>query len=318
MSVKKKVLVEIVVPCYNEELSLPLFFSAYEKLVASSVGIDYNFAILIIDNGSKDRTLEVARNFMITNKSIRIIELSRNFGKEASLTAGLSHSIGELIIPIDADLQDPMEAIPLLLARWRQGDADVVLGKRVYLDGGTFRKFLSLSFGRVFSMMSETKLPIHVGEFRLMNRQVVDAFNKLPESERFVRGLFSWLGFKTVEVDFIRAPRISGKSKFSSLLLLRLAVNGLISFTLHPLRLASILGFAFSLLSIIGAIFLLFLYFTGRIFLQGYTSLAVGILILGSVQLLTIGILGEYVGKGLIESKRRPIFIVRKVYDQNG
>ena len=309
MSVKKKVLVEIVVPCYNEELSLPLFFSAYEKLVASAISNDYNFAILIIDNGSKDRTLEVARNFMITNKSIRIIELSRNFGKEASLTAGLSYSIGELIIPIDADLQDPMEAIPLLLARWRQGDADVVLGRRVYLDGGTFRKFLSLSFGRVFSMMSETKLPIHVGEFRLMNRQVVDAFNKLPESERFVRGLFSWLGFKTVEVDFIRAPRISGKSKFSSLSLLRLAVNGLISF---------ILGFVFSLLSIIGAIFLLFLYFTGRIFLQGYTSLAVGILILGSVQLLTIGILGEYVGKGLIESKRRPIFIVRKVYEHNG
>jgi len=277
--------------------------------------MNYEFSILVIDNGSQDKTLEVARDFMNNTESMRIIELSRNFGKEASLTAGLHHSIGELVVPIDADLQDPMEAVLLLLERWQRGDVDVVLGKRVYTStDNKARKFLSMSFGRVFSILSETKLPIHVGEFRLITRQVVDAFNSLSESQRFVRGLFSWLGFKTVEVDVSRTPRASRKSSFSLSSLVKLSLDALVSFSLQPLRLASVLGFIFSVFSIAGAVFLLILYFSGNILLPGYTSLAVGILVLGSVQLLTIGILGEYVGRSLIESKRRPVFIVRKIH----
>lgn len=309
--------VDIVLPCYNECESLPKFFSEY-ILLRNRMRKKYSIKLIIVDNGSTDETYKVAKLFALKNRNIRCISLSRNFGKEASLTAGLDASNSDACIPMDCDLQDPMEAVDLLLEAWTD-DVDVVLARReFYKNRFTWRRIFSKIYSFVFNSLSDTPMTNSVGEFRLMDRKVVEAFAKMPESERFVRGLFSWMGFKSVEISYPRANREVGRSKYNFNKLLGLGIHGLTSFSIKPLRIATFFGILGSVGTFAYAAILLYLAFSNEISIPGYASTLVSILLLGSIQLLTIGILGEYVGKTLLEAKRRPVYIIREIFEKNG
>jgi glycosyltransferase involved in cell wall biosynthesis len=309
--------IDFVVPCFNEEESLEKLFSSFTRV--ADVLKNYDCSLIIIDNGSSDRTLELSRDMVRRDSRIKCIELSRNFGKEASLSAGLLASRGDAVIPMDADLQDPIDFVIDMIEAWEMGDADIILAKRRTRKGdGHGREILSSFYFRIFRLFSDVDLPSGVGEFRLMDRRVVESFAQLSESQRFVRGLFAWLGFKTKTLEFDRPARQEGKSRFTYLRLLNLAIDGITSFSVVPLRLATLIGILGSISTFLYGLVLLILALFHKISVPGYASLLITVLLLGSIQLLTIGIVGEYVGKTLLESKRRPAFIVREVYCRDG
>ena len=314
---RELVTVDVVVPCFNEEESLPLFFAAYAQLAKSHP--EYTFSLIVIDNGSTDATLRIAREFIKTTKDGMCIELSKNFGKEASLTAGLEASSSELVIPIDADLQDPIELIPNLIERWEKTGADVVLARRKTRDEDTlFRRGASAFYISIFRKLSGVDLHPNVGEFRLMTRAVVEAFSTMPERERFVRGMLAWLGFKVDIVDYIRPARAGGKSSFNLFRLFELGIQGITAFSIKPLRLATIFGILTAAGSGVYAVFIFAEAINNRTPVPGYASLLITVLFLGGMQLLFLGVIGEYLGRVLLESKARPNYIIRKVYQSNG
>jgi glycosyltransferase involved in cell wall biosynthesis len=306
--------IDVVVPCFQEELSLPNFFNAYTNLVQSLPS--YRFNLIIVDNGSTDKTLEVVQEFLTKENNRGIcLELSRNFGKEASLTAGLAQSKSDLVIPIDADLQDPMEIVPQLIDAWENSGADVILGRRISRQDDSFsRRFLSRLFGHFFSKLSDVELVQNTGEFRLMTRNVVEAFNLMPEKQRFVRGMLAWLGFKIVIVDYIRPARKNGKSSFNLFRLFELGIQGITAFSIKPLRIATFLGLFISTSSALYALFIFGLAVRHQTLVPGFASLQITILFIGGVQMLFLGILGEYLGRVLLETKDRPLYIIRKVH----
>ena len=306
--------VEIVVPCFNEEENLPALFLGFLAFRSRHSG-DYDAKLLIVDNGSSDNTVKICKEFIDSHKSGKLICLSRNFGKESSLTAGLVESSGDLVVPIDADLQDPIEVISTMLACWSSKKVDVVLAKRKTRAGDSkSRRLVSKTYIKFFSKLADIEIPADVGEFRLMTRKVVDAFTELPESQRFVRGLFSWLGFSTATIEFDRQSRDNGKSRFSYGKLLNLGIDGIVSFSTKPLRISIGLGLTAAVFSFFLSIGVVFEMIFRKVPVQGYTSLAFLILFLGGIQLFSIGVLGEYVGKVLLESKRRPIYIISEKY----
>jgi glycosyltransferase involved in cell wall biosynthesis len=302
--------VDIVVPCFNEAENLPLLFEKYLEFRKSQES-RYIINLLIVDNGSSDDTTRVARDFIELQTQCKLVVLSRNFGKEASLSAGLNESRADLVVPIDADLQDPIEVIEKLLENWEQTKADVILAKRSStLASSKSRRFFSVLYSRIFSKLTDIQVDPGIGEFRLMTRKVVDAFTALPESQRFVRGLFAWMGFKTQTVEFERQTRKIGKSRFSYARLMNLAIDGIVSFSTKPLRLSVGIGLLTSFSAFVLSLVLLIEKIINNISVPGYTSMVVIILFLGGVQLFSIGVLGEYVGKILLETKRRPLYIV--------
>ncbi len=312
----EKRVVDVVVPCFNESLNLPIFLDEYLNLCSSFDEVAFN--LIIVDNGSTDETSTIAKNFVLGNVGSKCIILSRNFGKEASLSAGIEASSGDACIPIDADLQDPIKLIPEMVSVWQSG-ADVVLARRLSRKGEKVsRVIFSKAYLNIFNHLSETRIVPSVGEFRLMDRTVVNAFNSLPENQRFVRGLFAWLGFNEVIVDFERPARDQGSSKFSLGRLLNLGVDGVTSFTTLPLRFATIAGLIVASATSLLAVIILCLSILGRIDVPGYTSTIFVVLILGSIQLTFMGIMGEYIGKILLESKRRPLYIVKESLTNNG
>ena len=314
---KKPTTVDVVVPCFNEEDSLPLFFASYTQLAKTHR--QYAFNVIVIDNGSTDSTLKIAKEFISTTKAGICLELSKNFGKEASLTAGLEASTSELVIPIDADLQDPIELIPTLIERWEQTGADVVLARRKTRDEDTiFRRTVSALYISVFRKLSGVDLHPNVGEFRLMTRAVIEAFSTMPERQRFVRGMLAWLGFKVEIVDYIRPARAGGKSSFNLFRLFELGVQGITAFSIKPLRMATVFGLITALGSGIYAIFIFAEAINNRTPVPGYASLLITVLFLGGMQLLFLGIIGEYLGRVLLESKARPNYVIRKVYKSRG
>jgi glycosyltransferase involved in cell wall biosynthesis len=314
---KGQVKVEIVVPCFNEEESLPLFFAAYTQLVKSHP--KYAFNLIVIDNGSSDSTLQIAKEFILTTKYGICIELSKNFGKESSLTAGLEASTSDLIIPIDADLQDPIELIPKLIERWEQTGADVVLARRKTREEDTlFRRAASAFYISVFRKLSGVELHPNVGEFRLMTRAVVEAFSTMPERQRFVRGMLAWLGFKVEIVDYMRPARAGGKSSFNLFRLFELGIQGITAFSIKPLRIATVFGLLIATSSGIYSVYIFAEAINNRTPVPGYASLLLTVLFLGGIQLLFLGIIGEYLGRVLLESKARPNYVIRKVYKSNG
>ena len=314
---KRPTTVDVVVPCFNEEDSLPLFFASYAQLVKSHP--QYTFNIIVIDNGSSDSTLKIAKEFISKTKEGICLELSKNFGKEASLTAGLEASTSELVIPIDADLQDPIELIPILIERWEQTDADVVLARRKTRDEDTIsRRAISAVYISVFRKLSGVDLHPNVGEFRLMTREVIEAFVTMPERQRFVRGMLAWLGFKVEIVDYIRPARAGGKSSFNLFRLFELGVQGITAFSIKPLQMATVFGLITALGSGIYAIFIFAEAINNRTPVPGYASLLISVLFLGGMQLLFLGIIGEYLGRVLLESKARPNYVIRKAYKGSG
>ena len=310
-------LISLVVPVFNEALVLDHFLTSVNQVLSKILTSDpkLQFEWVFVNDGSSDATLERLLRAQKTDLRIKVVDLSRNFGKEAALSAGLLAAKGDAVVPIDVDLQDPPELLHQMIEQWRAG-FEVVLGRRINRDADSWAKRNSaLLFYRVFNFLSKPALPENVGDFRLMDRIVVDAINRLPESGRFMKGLFAWVGFKTAYVDYVRAQRMAGDSKFNAWKLWNFAIDGIASFSTQPLRVSTYLGLTVSMSSIAYALYISIRVMLYGVDVPGYASLIVAITFLGGLQLLSIGILGEYLGKTYLESKRRPIFLVRKIYD---
>lgn len=251
-----------------------------------------------------------------TDSRLHIIELSRNFGKEAALTAGIDAATGDAVIPIDADLQDPPEIIPELIKNWL-GGAEVVLARRVDRSSDSFLKRKTAAiFYQLHNRISSIKIPENVGDFRLMDRIAVDTLKKLPEHHRFMKGLFGWVGFKTVTIDYVRPPRKAGATKFSGWKLWNFAIEGITGFSTAPLKFWTYFGGFGALMTLIYAIFIIVRTLIRGIDIPGYASLLVAVLFFGSLQLISLGMLGEYIGRIYMETKNRPLYVIRKHYGE--
>jgi len=305
-------LISIVTPFYNEGEGVKLFYRSISKLIDSLS--DVRFEVVCVDDGSRDDTLVRLQEIAADDPRFRVIELSRNFGKEAALTAGIDAALGDAVIPMDADLQDPPELISKMIAEWRAG-ADVVLAKRSdrRVDSFLKRKTAEL-FYHLHNSLSSITIPENVGDFRLMNRSSVDALKRLPEQQRFMKGLFAWIGFRTKIVEYTRQERAAGDSKFSAWKLWNFAIEGITSFSTIPLRIWTYIGLAVASLTLLYAMFIIGRTLIRGVDVPGYASLLVAVLFLGGLQLISIGLLGEYIGRIYLESKQRPKYIVRKVY----
>lgn len=301
--------ISLVVPVFNEEDTIPIFYKAvreYEPLK------EYDVEILFVNDGSKDSTENIINALAISDALVKPLSFTRNFGKEPALFAGLDHATGDAVIPIDVDLQDPIEVIPLLIEKWKDG-ADMVLAKRTdrSTDGHLKRKSAEM-FYKFHNKISTPKIEENVGDFRLMSRETVENIKKLPERNLFMKGILSWVGGKTEVVEYSRAERCAGESKFNGWKLWNLALEGITSFSTFPLRIWTYIGLGVSVFA--------FLYATWMVVdkliwgnpVPGYPSLMTAILFLGGVQLIGIGVLGEYIGRIYIETKGRPKYILKK------
>ncbi len=308
--VENKVL-SIIVPVFNEEEVLCMFMERVSKVIKTIPTIQAEY--IFINDGSTDDTLEKLIELKKTYPQIMIIDFSRNFGKEAALTAGLQYANGDITIPIDVDLQDPPELIPEMIAKWNEG-FDVVLAHRSNRDSDTFlKRFSANCFYKLNNKISTPSIPDNVGDYRLMDRTVVDALNNLPESKRFMKGLFAWVGFKTTQVEYVRPERAAGESKFNGWKLWNFALEGLTSFGTAPLRVWTYVGALVAGISFIMTMKILIQVLFMGIDVPGYASLMVAVTFLGGLQLIGIGTLGEYLGRTYMESKNRPVFIVRSI-----
>jgi glycosyltransferase involved in cell wall biosynthesis len=297
-----------VVPAYNEAEVLPLF---HRRLSQTLRELDLDSEIIYVNDGSSDSTAEILYMLQKGDPRVAIIDLSRNFGKEIAMTAGLDHASGNAVVVIDADLQDPPELIPELLKYWREGYDDVY-AKRSSRDGENFIKQATAHlFYRILHTLSNVDIPPDTGDYRLLSRRAVDSLKQLREQHRFMKGLFNWVGFERKEVLYKRDPRGAGKSKWNYWRLWNLALEGITSHTTIPLRLASYLGFVVALFAFFYALFLVYDKLVHGNPLAGYPSLMVTLLFLGGVQLITLGVIGEYLGRMFDESKRRPLYFVK-------
>jgi len=303
--------ISIVVPCYNEEDVIEIFLQHIEPILDS---LDKSYEIIFINDGSTDNTFNVMFDAKEKYKNIRILNLSRNFGKEAALTAGLEHTKGEAIIPIDVDLQDPPELIVQFLEKWEEG-YDVVLAKRADRSSDSIAKKLSAEFFyKIHNKISDISMPNNVGDYRLMSRRVIEALKQLPENQRFMKGLFAWTGYKTAIIEYKREVRIAGDSSFNGWKLWNFALDGITSFSTVPLRIWLYLGIIISFFAFLyGSIIIVRTLIFG-VDLPGYASLLASVLFLGGIQLMGIGILGEYIGRIYKEAKRRPSYIIENEY----
>lgn len=305
----KNILISIVCPFYNEIDTIKLFFDSITSTMQLS---KLNYEIICVNDGSTDKTLELLYNFASQDKRINVINLSRNFGKEAALTAAIDFAKGDVVIPIDADLQDPPSLIIQMLEKWQEG-YDVVLPRRTDRSSDSFFKRLSaVVFYKLHNKISSPPLPENVGDFRLMSREVVEAIKCMPERHRFMKGLFAWVGFKIAVIDYVRAPRCAGKTKFNGWRLWNFALEGVTSFSTMPLSVWLYVGFITAFGSFSYAAFIFIRTIVWGIELPGYASMISLILFLGGLQLIGIGVIGEYLGRTYIESKQRPIYIVKK------
>lgn len=300
----------VVIPSFDEELVIQ---ETHERLISVLERIPRSdFELVYVDDGSADATLDILRGIQDADDRVRIVSLSRNFGHQIALTAGLDHASGDVVAVIDADLQDPPEAISEMVDRWRAG-ADVAYGVRSMRRGERVSKrAFSHAFYRLMNRLSEVPVPLDTGDFRLMDRRVVDALLAMPEQSRYVRGMVAWTGFRQEPVHFERAPRQAGGTKYSFGKMVRLATDGILSFSVIPLRLASYLGFAASALALAGIVYALVLRLLTDVWVTGWTLLFIAMLFLGGVQLLVLGVIGEYLGRAYGELKRRPLYFVKE------
>ena len=301
-------LLSIVVPCYNEEESVKLFLSEIQSILA-----DYNFEVIFVNDGSSDNTLDVIKDLADSNSNVKYISFSRNFGKESAIYAGLSNANGDLVCLIDADLQHPPRLIPEMIESICAGEADVVAARRTSRKGESrVKSFFSHMFYKVFNRMSRITLVEGATDFRVMKRIVVDAVLDLPEYNRFSKGLFQWVGFETKWIAYENVERVAGESAWSFGQLVRYSVEGVVAFTTIPLTIVIFLG---TILSVVAFLYMLFIIIKYLIYsdpVQGFATTMSVILLLGGIQLLSIGALGKYLEKTYTETKKRPIYIVRE------
>ncbi|MDC5803432.1 glycosyltransferase family 2 protein [Vibrio europaeus] len=310
---QSSVTLSVVVPYFNEQEVLP---ELHQRLSSVLDSLADTSEIIYIDDGSTDNSLAIVESFTSRSSSIQSVSLSRNFGKEAAMSAGLEHCHGLAVILIDSDLQDPPELIPQMLDKWREG-YDVVNMQRAERLGETWLKRQSAAvFYRLLNSMVKSEIPENVGDFRLLSREVVDHINLLPERNRYMKGIFAWPGFKQATIQFQRDARFSGETKWNYLKLIGLAVDGITSFSIRPLRLATVLG---SLIAGGAFIYGVMIVIKTLLFgdpVTGYPSMMVVQLALGGIQLLSIGVLGEYIGRIFIETKQRPLYLVQSVSEK--
>lgn len=306
-------LISIVCPFYNEGPGVTAF---YEAMAAEMTLLSaYDFEVVCVDDGSKDDTLIRLIALSDSDARFKVVELSRNFGKEAALTAGLDASHGDAVIPIDADLQDPPSLIGRLIKAWEESGVDVVLAKRSdRASDSAAKRFTAAAFYDMHNRMSQIKIPANVGDCRLMTRNVVEALKLLPEKQRFMKGLFAWVGFKSVTIEYAREKRFAGASKFSGWKLWNFALEGITSFSSWPLRVWTYIGMVCALVTFSYGLFILLRTLIQGVDVPGYASLLVSILFFGSLQLIGVGVLGEYIGRIYMESKHRPTYLVRKIH----
>lgn len=297
----------VIIPVFNEEQVLP---ELHNRLTTVMESIASQYCLLFINDGSSDNSLEVLKELHTKDGHVHIINFSRNFGHQAALSAGYDYATGDFVIVMDADLQDPPEVIPLMVEQWRNG-YDVVFGVRSRRMGeGAFKLWTARLFYRLLSRLTNVTIPHDVGDFRLLDRRAVRAFQQIRERNRYIRGLVSWLGFRQTGVVFTREPRFAGQTKYPLRRMLKFALDGITSFSTVPLQLSSYLGLFVSCLCLLYLPYAFWLkLFTDRPVL-GWTSLVVAVLFLGGVQLMTLGVLGEYIGRIYEEVKQRPLYIV--------
>ncbi|MHB1311305.1 MAG: glycosyltransferase family 2 protein [Gemmatimonadaceae bacterium] len=303
-------MLDIVVPCFNEEAVIE---QTHRRLTEVARGIPgVRVTVIYVDDGSRDGTLRTLRAMAAADPQVRIVALSRNFGHQYALTAGLDAATGDAVAVIDGDLQDPPEVIAEMVARWRAG-ADVVYGIRATRQGeSAFKRGTAHLFYRLIQRLGNADIPADVGDFRLLDRSVVNALRALPERDRFLRGLVVWVGFKQEGVAYERQPRAAGQTKFPFSRMLSFALDGIFSFSTVPLRLASYFGFFVSALSMAGIVYAFYIKLFTVGVVPGWAAQWIGTLFLGGVQLMSLGIIGEYVGRIYGEVKSRPLYVVRE------
>ena len=305
-------LISLVAPCYNESESVELFL---QEVLAILQNKNFRFEVIFVDDGSGDDTRARLMDLADQHQEIAVVVLSRNFGKEAALTAGLDHARGDAVIVMDVDLQDPPELISDFIAKWREG-YDVVYGKREDRQSDTFAKrFTADGFYRLFNKISAIEIPENTGDYRLMDRRVVETIKQLPERSRFMKGLFAWVGYSSIGVPYVRPVRAAGSTKFNFWRLWNFAIDGIASFSTVPLRIWSYIGTVIAALSFIYALIIVTKTIISGNDVPGYASLITFVLFFGSVQMISIGVLGEYISRLFVEVKRRPIYIVEETYD---
>lgn len=302
--------ISILIPSYNEQDVLQLLYERLTKLAGENN--DYKFEFMFVNDGSSDQTLDILKRFADRDPRVAYINLSRNFGKETAMLAGFDHVTGDAMVTIDADLQDPPELIPQMIKHWREGYDDVYAKRRSRAGESWLKKLTSRIYYQL--LQSATRIPIQVdtGDFRLLDRRCIDALREFRESERYTKGMFSWIGYRKKEILYDRDPRAAGETKWNYRRLTNLAIDGLTSFTTAPLRLASIMGFVVSLAAFIYILYLVIRPLFGVSTGEGYSSIMAVVLFLGGIQLLSLGIIGEYIARIFSETKRRPLYFVEE------
>jgi len=310
----KKELLSVIVPCFNEE---EVIEETYKRLTNVLKENHINYEILFINDGSIDKTLEILTNIAKNDPKIKIISFSRNFGHQSAVSAGIHHCKGDYAVIIDADLQDPPEVIPELLSLAKKEQANVVYGVRKKRKGETFfKRFTAWAFYKIINLLSDVPLPENTGDFRLIDKKVIDAFNQLPEKNKYIRGLISWIGFKQIPYYYVREPRFAGETKYPLSKMIKFATTALLYFTRKPLKLATTMGFMSIVVGLLLTIYVfLSLFLKPQQTVSGWASTIIIIIFFGGVQLLTIGVMGEYIGSIFDEIKNRPMYIIDKTYN---
>ncbi|MGF9562908.1 glycosyltransferase family 2 protein [Neorhizobium sp. BT27B] len=302
--------ISVVVPCYNEEEGLAELYKRVTAVCQATVQKSYE--LVLVNDGSKDRTWDLMRTFSATDVHIVGINLSRNHGHQLALSAGLKMARGEAIFVLDADLQDPPELLPQMLLRLETGN-DVIYGQRIKREGETgFKRLTAFAFYRLLNRIVDIHIPPDTGDFRLMSRRALDVLNSMPEHHRFIRGMVSWIGMRQEAFPYERAARFAGETKYPLSKMIRFAIDAITAFSTRPLRFATYTGMCFALLEVFLILFVVYRYLAGHT-IEGWTSLAVIILAVGSIQLFVAGMMGEYLGRLYMEAKGRPLFIIQDI-----
>ena len=303
-------LLSVIIPCYNEEPVLRATHTRLTGVLRAMSGVEYE--LIFINDGSRDRTQEILTELQLFDPRSRVLLLSRNFGHQVAVTAGLAEAAGDAAVIIDADLQDPPEVIPRMVQLWRDGN-EVVYGIRTEREGESrFKLWTAKAFYRLINRLSETKMPLDAGDFRLLDRKVVEVIKAMPERARFLRGMVSWAGFRQVAVPYDRAARQAGESKYPLMKMIQFAMDGIISFSLVPLKLAIWTGFLAIWIAVAGIVVAVADRLLDKNITRGWASLFVAVLFMGGVQLVSLGILGEYLGRIYTEVKHRPLYVVQE------